>query len=88
MITDPPAKKVVEEYRQRLIANCSDEDCEPTVVNDRLVYVIARFLPHPQSRKCIMKLAETLVNLPPCHLSYKIYKRRCDLPPPMIRIDW
>ena len=66
LITDPPAKKVVEEYRQRLIANCSDEDCEPTVVNDRLVY----------SRKCIMKLAETLVNLPPCHLSYKIYKRR------------
>ena len=86
MITDPPAKKVVEKYRKQLIANCSEEDCEPTVVNDRLVYVLMSFPLHSQSRKCIVKLAEALDSPSLCHLTYKIFERKCNLPLSMIRV--
>lgn len=39
LITDPASKKVVDDYRKKLIENCSEEDLEPTVLNDKIVYV-------------------------------------------------
>lgn len=40
LITDPASKKVVDDYRKKLIENCSEEDLEPTVLNDKIVYVV------------------------------------------------
>lgn len=39
LITDPASKKFVDDYRKKLIENCSEEDLEPTVLNDKIVYV-------------------------------------------------
>ena len=39
LITDPASKKVVDDYRKKLIETCSEEDLEPTVLNDKIVYV-------------------------------------------------
>ena len=32
LITDPASKKVVDDYRKKLIENCSEEDLEPTEI--------------------------------------------------------
>lgn len=60
------SKGIVQEFREKLLADSTEEDLRPQVINDKIVY----------SLLCVLKLSEVEPPEMKCPLSYTIYEKK------------
>ena len=65
VVTDPSSIKLVKAFREEQMADVKDEDRQPSVVNNKIVY----------SLKCVILLSEVESDLT-CPLSYTVYEKK------------